>query len=499
MRLNASVIPDAPGHRGLARATMFNLSGLMVPVLVQLVTVPLYIKMIGTDRYGVMALVWLLLGYFGFFDLGFGRAIASRIAGLNAGSVAARAAVFWTGTLLSVLAGVAGGLLLYAISFRLFGNVFAVPPYLRAETIAALPCIALALPVVTGISALAGALQGREEFGVMNFSQMTGSILYQIFPLLAAITISAHLSCLVLAALAGRLVTAVMLFVFCMKRIPAGRPVIARGEIRPLLAFGGWVTLSGLVSPLLTVFDRFVVGALTGMTAVTAYTIPYNLVMRIAALPTSLQNALFPRFAMVEEAPARALQQQATVLIACLMTPPLLIGVLAMKAFLTLWIGPRLAATAAPVGQILILGLWPNMLAFIPFGYLQSRGRPDLPAKFHVGELVFYAPALYFLTLRYGLAGAAWAWDARTLADAVLLFAAVGWLPGLLRGWPGFALLVLAFAWAQAAPGGAAAYSAFGTLLVAASLLWALWGLPRGMWRQLLPSRRQDARMSATQ
>jgi O-antigen/teichoic acid export membrane protein len=466
-------------EQGLARATLLNLAGMLVPVLVQLLTVPLYIKIIGIERYGVMALVWLLLGYFGFFDLGFGRAIASRMAMLSTATATARANLFWTGSILSVLTGALGGLLLYVVADRLFANVFAVPAGLLAETTAAMPLVALSLPLVTCISALSGALQGREAFGPMNFSQMTGGVLYQVFPLLAGIFISTHLPVLVAAAIAGRLITAAMLFGYCLAQVPAGRvPVLHQAEIAPLLAFGGWVTLTGLIGPLLTVFDRFVIGAVSGMAAVTAYTIPYNLVMRVAALPGAMQSALFPRFAMTGADVANSLQSRAISLINSLMTPSLVAAMLLMKPSLGCWLGTKLAASAAPVGQILLIGLWPNMLAFIPYGFLQSRGRPDLPAKFHVAELFAYAPALYFLTRHFGAAGAAWAWDARTLADAILLFGAVRLLPVLASGWFGFVLLAAAYAWAQLHAHATPVYWALSAPLVAISLVWAVIILP---------------------
>ncbi len=463
----------------LARATALNFAGLLVPTLVQLVTVPFYIRHIGVDRYGVMALVWLLLGYFGVFDLGFGRAIASRIATLNAATPAARAELFWTGTCLSVLTGAAGGLVLYLVAKRLFGNVFAVPPNLLGETRAALPWLALALPVATGISAMSGALQGREAFGAMNASQIAGTIMYQVVPLGIAMLVSPRLPGLVLAAIGGRLVTAILLFGFCVVKVPAGlRPRVARQEIRPLLSYGGWVTVTGLIYPLLTVFDRFVIGALVGMEAVAAYTIPFNLVTRIAALPASFQNALFPRFALLDAAPARLLQERAARLVACLMTPLLVIALLLLRPFMTLWIGPALAARAVPVGQILVLGLWFSTLGFVPFSFLQSRGRPDLPAKLHVLELLLYAPALYLLTRHYGAAGAAWAWGGRALADAVLLFAAVGLLRGLLAGWPGLLLLSLAFALTFPHLAAPPFYWSAGVGLVALSLCWSIAALP---------------------
>jgi O-antigen/teichoic acid export membrane protein len=457
---------------------MLNLAGQLLPLAVQLATVPLYIKTIGPSRYGVLALAWLLLGYFGIFDLGFGRAMASRMAckPTDAG------ALFWTGTALSVLAGALGGLILYIVAERLFTNLLVMPPDLLGETRGTLLYLAMALPLVTGISALSGTLQGLEAFGAMNLGQLAGNLLYQILPLIVAYVISPSLPTLVLAAIAGRLVTAAMLLGFCTRRVPeCGWPRLRRNEIPALLRFGGWVTVTGIISPLLTVFDRFVIGAVAGMAAVTNYTIPYNLVMRLGVLPSSLQNALFPRFAKLPAAEAGRLQAQTVGLVACLATPALVAALLGMKLFLSLWIGPGLARNAAPIGDILILGLWVNMLAFMPFGYLQSRGRPDLPAKFHLAELLFYAPLLYGLTRRYGPAGAAWAWDARSLADAILLFAAVGMLGVLAACWGGLLATCLAFAWANAGMDGTATYWPVSAILLAVSLLWAGLHLPPGI------------------
>jgi O-antigen/teichoic acid export membrane protein len=472
---------DMPVRRrpGIGRATLLNLSGLAVPVLVQVVTVPLYIKAIGPGRYGAMALIWLLLGYFGAFDLGFGRALASRMAVLRGAPAPRRAGLFWTGAGLSVAAGAAGGVLLYVVAFWLFGDVFSLPLGLLVEIRACVPFIALALPLVTGISALSGALQGCEAFGPLNLAQVTGNVLVQLLPLLAAILLSPSLPCLVLAAIAGRGVTAVMLAIFCRAHVPArGVPRLAAAEIPSLLSFGGWVTLTGLISPLLTVFDRFVIGAVGGMAAVTAYTVPFNLVMRLAALPSSLQNALFPRFAASDAVQAQALQARAVKIIAAAATPLLLAAMLTMKPLLVFWLGRPLALSAAPVGHILLAGLWANTLAFIPFGFLQSRGRPDLPAKFHVAELLFYAPLLLVLTHRSGVAGAAAAWDIRAASDALLLFAAVRLLPALLSCWFGLALVLAAFAWVAAGIDSLPLYWAVAAGLLGLGTIWAASILP---------------------
>ena len=80
----------------LARHSGYNFLGALFPLAVSLITVPLYIELIGVERYGVLALFWLVLGFSGFLDFGMGLAVAQRIATLRHGSDEDRSRVFWT-------------------------------------------------------------------------------------------------------------------------------------------------------------------------------------------------------------------------------------------------------------------------------------------------------------------------------------------------------------------------------------------------------------------
>lgn len=52
----------------------WNLAGLGGPLIVAALTIPALIRMIGLERFGLLALAWGLIGFAGIFDLGIGRA-----------------------------------------------------------------------------------------------------------------------------------------------------------------------------------------------------------------------------------------------------------------------------------------------------------------------------------------------------------------------------------------------------------------------------------------
>jgi O-antigen/teichoic acid export membrane protein len=84
--------------------------------------------------------------------------------------------------------------------------------------------------------------------------------------------------------------------------------------------------------------------------------------------------------------------------------------------------------------QVVAAGALLNASAWLALATVQANGRPDLPAKFYLLELLAYLPVAWLLVSRYGAVGAAWAWTARVTLDAVLLWSAALHLIGM-RAW----------------------------------------------------------------
>jgi O-antigen/teichoic acid export membrane protein len=104
------------------------------------------------------------------------------------------------------------------------------------------------------------------------------------------------------------------------------------------------------------------------------------------------------------------------------MFPIILVTVTFAPDGLRLWLGPVFASHSQSVLRWLATGFFINALASVPFALLQGGGRPSLTAKLHILELPFYVVAVWILSKRLGIEGAAIAWTIRVIFDTVLLF-----------------------------------------------------------------------------
>jgi len=430
----------------ISRNASFNILGSVLPMFVTLATVPPYLKLIGDVRFGVLSLVWVFLGYFGLFEMGLGRATSKYIAQLKNDAGETRESVFWTALLVNLAVGSVGGLLLWIVASLTMPFWLKAGGDIQAEVARSMPWLAAAVPVATLTSVLVGALEGREEFGAINSQQIGATVVFQLVPLGIAAWLGPRIDWLVAATVLTRVATNVPLFVFCVRRVPLrGMPRINREWVVRLWRFGIWITVSGIASPILTSLDRFVIGFAQGAQAVTYYAIPYGFASKLLVFPSSVSRALYPRFSAQQLSTATQMGVRAVLGLASILTPIVVSAILVTGPFFRFWIGPAAAARCVHAGILLSIGIWINALAYIANGLLQAQGRPDLPAKFHLAEILPFVVILWAGVHFGGVTGAAIAWGIRAAGDAVLLFAAAGMLRAtIVRLVPSIALISVA-------------------------------------------------------
>ena len=152
---------------------------------------------------------------------------------------------------------------------------------LAAELHSALYWLVLAVPLAMLSSQFTGALEGAEQFAFVNLVNVVTSVTLLALPLLAAFMISPELDVLAAAATAGQLVSLLGLIVGGAVLLPVRRPQFDPQDVRKLLAFGGWTTISNVVGPILLMFDRFLIGRLLNSAAIGVYALPYSVMTRV--------------------------------------------------------------------------------------------------------------------------------------------------------------------------------------------------------------------------
>jgi O-antigen/teichoic acid export membrane protein len=185
--------------------------------------------------------------------------------------------------------------------------------------------------------------------------------------------------------------------------------------------------VSNVINPVITYLDRFLIGSLISIAAVTYYAAPYEIVTRLSILAMSITMTLFPSFSAVNVAERNSLSglySRSIKLLIVFMTPLIAILVIFAKNILFLWLGVEFAEKSTVVFQILAIGILMNSLAQIPYALIQGFGHPDITAKFHLIELMLYIPLAWFLVWKLGIVGGALAWTIRVTLDSLLLFAA---------------------------------------------------------------------------
>jgi O-antigen/teichoic acid export membrane protein len=405
----------------LKRSATLNFVGAILPMFVALVTTPIYLHHIGAARYGVLAIVWMVQGYFGFLDLGLSAATSNRIAQLGDAPHREREAVLWTALLLNAALGIAGGLTLFGIMRGLLAY-FDMGQSLQGELLPALPCVACLVPLSNLIFVFNGALVGRERFGALNAVTLPVTLMYQLVPLGAALIFGPNLRFLVygtlVAGLAAVTLTALVVWRMFPLHFDSGP---RRALIGQLFSYGAWMSVTSLAQPLLETADRLMIGHALGPQAVTYYQVPFNLAARVRLFPSVISRTLFPRLSALDAASGAALTSGALRGMAAALTPMTVFGIFLMQPFLSLWVGQDFAARAASVGETILVGIWINSIAAIAACHLQAIGKPGIVARFQTYEMVPFFILLWWMLQHFGVVGAALAWSARCFLDAALL------------------------------------------------------------------------------
>ena len=417
------------GSGSLSGNSILNFSTQAFVMILAFVCTPLLIARLGNEEFGLLSLLWMFIWYFGFLDLGVGQAaikfVSEGVGNRNFGNAAA---MLRSALILNLVIGLSSSVIVVLFACVGVEKVVNITPSLQKEANLSLLMLSAGVPLVLIQATLRSVPLAFNRFDLVNGVQATIGVL-QWAGSAAVLLLGGGLLTVVVLTVVTRFVAVVLLCIITLRYLPGAirrSPGVKKPMLAQLIGFGGWVTVSQVAAPLMTLTERLVIGGIVSVTWLTYFAVPNDAVVRLLVIPMSVVNVLFPFVSSVwvkagGKERAKELYQRSVKYIFLLTLPIVLVLVIFGHDILALWVGNDIAEKSAAVFGILSFGFLFNALAQIPNATLQALGRPDLPARLVLLELPCYALLCYVLTSMFGIVGTAGAWLLRVVIEAGFL------------------------------------------------------------------------------
>jgi O-antigen/teichoic acid export membrane protein len=331
--------------------------------------------------------------------------------------------LIWSGVFILAVTGGVGAVLIAGGSGILTGRILKISPNLIAETRWCLVLIASAVPIVTVTAGVRGVLEAYHEFKALAIVKIPFGILTFLGPAIICHYRPSLVWTIAILVL-SRAMMMVSMFWLCLRtdRQMFSCRIIRMDLIRRMVNFGGWITVSNILSIVMTYSDRFFIGSLTSMAEVAYYTTPFEIGSRMAILPAAFGGVLFPLLGQSPDSKNRKTTYYWSIkVIVAIFIPIILLLIFAAPHIMTVWMGKSFSIKSAAILQIISIGVCFNAVSNAPYSLIQACGRPKFTGLMHMAETALYFLVLVVFIKSFGIIGAAAAWSLRMFIDMVAL------------------------------------------------------------------------------
>ena len=411
----------------LAQNSIYNLIGFGIPLIVAVIVLPYLIHGLGNERFGILSIAWIVVGYFSLFDLGIGRSVTKLIAEkIGSNETEQIPSLFWTAFYLMLCLSICGAVALFFLIPWIVFDVLRISNDLRLETLHSFYLLIFSIPVVTTSASIRGILEAYQEFRTINFIRGSLGLSAFIMPLLC-LAITKSLVWIILSLVIFRIIVWMLYLYKCFEINPALKStrVFDRTLIKPIFKLSSWMSVSSIIVPLNIYLDRFMIGALVSAGAIAYYVTPYEITSKLLIIPGAFAGVMFPAISATylrDPEYSNKLIVRATKYIFLILYPIVFLIVAFAYKGMTFWIGSQFAENSYIVLQVLAVGTLFNSIGYIHYAFLDGIGKPDINAKVQLVELPFYSLLMWFSIKEYGINGAAYAWGIRTAVDSAILW-----------------------------------------------------------------------------
>ncbi|MFM5038896.1 flippase [Aeromonas veronii] len=400
----------------LVKHSILNLGGNFIPAIVTLPAYGYLARALGVESFSIYTLAIIVIGYAGIFDAGLTRAVIREIALYRTDKIEQKK-IISCGTV-SILSFGVVAMSFMAISAPLIIDTLNVTVVMKAEAISAVSILALSIPIFLLNQIWLSILEGNENFLQLNVQRSIGSIFIAGMPVLF-VTLKSGIFSAVLGLFVARIIALVISGIMVKDEIISAGLKFDKLVFKRLISFGGWSALTGIISPVMVYFDRFILANMLGAKYVALYSMPAELITKGLIIPGAFVGSLFPKLINEKnENERKKLKYRAYKIIFSICGAGVLLGCFLAEKVMVLWMGDEFKGTPVIVLKILLVGFFFNSIAQVAFSDIQAKGKSKITATVHLIEVLPYLTILYFLINSYGVVGAAIAWSLRLTCES---------------------------------------------------------------------------------
>ena len=403
----------------LKRNLIANYLGQGWRALMGLAFIPLYIKYIGIEAYGLIGLFAVLQAWFIMLDMGMTPTLSREMARSTGGSRTAESIRDLLRSIeiisLGIASLIAGGVAL--------GSNWIATSWLQAEN--------LSVDVVAQAFVIMGLVAALRFIESIYTSCIVGLQRQVLFNLITSIMATLRgLGAVAILAWVSPTIEAFFLWQGLMSIITlsilaiatyATLPGAARGghfslpELRGVWRFAGAMVGITFLATLLTQVDKILLSKLLSLSEYGYYTLAVVVSGALFTLITPVSQALYPRLcelhARDDSVAMVALYHQGAQFVSVVAGSAAIVLILFAETFLHLWTqDPELAQRVAPLVSLLMLGNLLNGLMWVPYRTQLAHGWTSLAVYINIVAVIVIVPAILWATPRFGAEGAAWVW-----------------------------------------------------------------------------------------
>jgi len=404
--------------------TLANYVGQAWIAVVGVIFVPIYIRYIGIEAYGIVGFFVVLQSLFAILDMGLSATLNRELARRSGQPAEPEAVRDLVRTLewLCWPTGLLIALVVWAVSGPLAEH-WLNPVALSVERAAgALLLLGLATALQWPVSFYTGGLSGLQRQVQLNLIAAGFATVRAVGAIGVLALVAPTIEAFLWWQVALSAVQSITYMMVTWHALPAGSrtPAFRGGELRRIGVFAAGITGITILSFLLTQTDRIVLSRLLTLEDFGVYAFAASVAYALFRLVQPIVTAVYPRYSQLVAAGSTdelvAFYHRTNQVMAAALLPVAAVGAAFAHDILRIWTADAtLAAAAAPIMTLLVAGTAMNGLMNLPYAMQLAYGMTALGFWINLVSVLLVVPAVWLAGRQFGGVGAASVWVALNL------------------------------------------------------------------------------------